>query len=195
MKGNAVIQDDLRILADRAQKCDRAALGELFERHKERLESWIRSHLGERLRGKMDAADLLQETQLRAFESINRFTWRHEDSFYQWLCTIAKHLIWSASQKRSLDEQNLSIDVPKSAPSPSKSMRRNERFDRLERSLKHLNPDERKVIRLSRIEGLRVKEVAEQMGRSEPSVKSLLIRSLKRLRESFGDTESLHASR
>ncbi len=47
------------------------------------------------------------------------------------------------------------------------------------------------MIRLSRIEGFKVREIAERMGRSEGSVKSLLFRAMTQLREGFGDTESL----
>ena len=47
------------------------------------------------------------------------------------------------------------------------------------------------MILLSRIEGLSIKEIAQRMRRSESAVKNLLLRALKGLRSSFGDTESL----
>ena len=53
-------------------------------------------------------------------------------------------------------------------------------------------PDYREVIRLSRIAGMKTSDIAEHMGRSSAAVKQLLFRALRRLRESFGDTESLH---
>ena len=69
---------------------------------------------------------------------------------------------------------------------------RDERLERLERSLQVLKPDEREAVRLSRLEGLRTKEIAERLEKSESAVKSLLFRALRKLKESFGDTESLH---
>ena len=71
-------------------------------------------------------------------------------------------------------------------------LRREERFERLQKALESLPPDYREAIRLSRIEGLKTVEIAERMGRSREAVKQLIFRALRRLRESFGDTESLH---
>ena len=76
--------------------------------------------------------------------------------------------------------------------SPSKGIRRRERLERLEVSMKALSPDYRTVLRLSRMDGLSIKEIAKQMGRSESAVKNLLLRATKQLRQSFGDTESLN---
>ena len=76
--------------------------------------------------------------------------------------------------------------------SPSRIARRGERFDRLAEALNRLSADHREVILLSRIEGLRMKEVAKRMNRSENAVLLLLSRGLKKLKESFGETESLH---
>jgi RNA polymerase sigma-70 factor (ECF subfamily) len=81
--------------------------------------------------------------------------------------------------------------LPVDDATPSKAMRRDERFDRLQSAIDRLSPDHRRVILLARIEGLQVKEIAKLMQRSESAVKSLLLRALKALQESFGDTESL----
>ena len=45
---------------------------------------------------------------------------------------------------------------------------------------------------MARVEGLKVKEIAVRMNRSEDAVHKLLARALLRLKESFGDTESLN---
>ena len=57
--------------------------------------------------------------------------------------------------------------------------------------MRGLSPDYQRVIYMSRFEGLKVREIAERMGRSESAVKNLLFKATKKLRESFGDTESL----
>ena len=71
-------------------------------------------------------------------------------------------------------------------------LRRNERFDRLQESIDNLSAEYREVIVLARIEGLRIKEIAQRMNRSPDAVKKLLRRGLKKLRDGFGETESLH---
>ena len=185
-------QESVEALVQRAKAGDRSAFDELFETHADRLRMLIRSRLGAKLRRSVDVEDLFQETQLRAFGGIDRFTWIQEDSFHRWLATIAQHLIWSASQKRSTNDIRLVADPAVNEVSPSRRMRREERFDRLDDALQRLRPDEREAVRLARIKGLKVKEVAERMKRPEPTVKSLIARSLRKLRESFGETESLH---
>ncbi len=180
------------ILIEKARNGDPSAFAELLQLHRGRLESWIRGRVGARLRNKVEVDDVIQETHLRSLQSIKKFSWRGEDSFYKWLCAIAEHLLWNASQKRSTGELRLMADVQKSTVSPSRLVRRNERFDRLENSLKKLRAEEQEVLRLSRIEGLKIREIADRMQKTESAVKSLIARSLRKVRDSFGDTESLH---
>ncbi len=192
MKGIVVTQETEESLAGRARAGDRSAFEELLGMQRGRLRTWIDSRVGPKLRASVDIEDVLQDTQLRALESIGRFVWRGEDSFFRWLCVIAQHLIWNASKKRSRRETRLVVEPPGPGLPPSTDMRRKERLDRLEQSLQNLRPDEREAVRLSRIEGLRIREVAERMNRPESTVQSTIARALKKLRDSFGDTESLH---
>ncbi len=191
MKGimtNREIQDLLR----RAQDGDQGAFEVLVNESRDEIARYVRLRVGAHLRERVDVEDVLQDTQLRALESIGRFVWRGEDSFFRWLCVIAQHLIWNASKKRSRRETRLVVEPPGPGMPPSTDMRRKERLDRLEQSLRNLRPDEREAVHLSRIEGLRIREVAERMNRPESTVQSIIARALKKLRDSFGDTESLH---
>ncbi len=146
--------------------------------------------MGESLKAKTGVEDLLQETLMRAFGSIEKFRWQGEESFYRWLGSIAEHLIRNAAQKKTWSRLEAK-DVTATQESPSKVLRREERFDRLEKALGGLNADQRKAITLSRLEGLKVKEIAARMNRSEDAVHKLLARAVLNLRRSFGDTESL----
>ena len=76
-------------------------------------------------------------------------------------------------------------------PSPSRSLRREERFERLQKALDALPPDYREVVVLARLKGLKMKEIAARMERSVFSVTHLLSRALDSLKGAFGDTESL----
>ena len=180
-----------RLVAD-AKRGDRAALDDLFRLHDASLKSWIASRIGARVRGRTEVEDVLHETQLRALESLDRFTWRGEGSLVKWLRTIAEHFIWNLSQRRSIGEVTLTVETSKSGISPSRALRRDERFDRLEDALITLQPDEQEAVRLARLEGLRIRDIAARMQKSESAVKSLVSRSLRKLRASIGDTESFH---
>ncbi len=83
-------------------------------------------------------------------------------------------------------------DITGAAPSPSKTLRRAERFERLRKSMETLAEDYQTVLKLSRIEGCSLKEIAARMDGSESAVKNLLLRATRQLKRSFGDTESLN---
>ena len=134
---------------------------------------------------------MAQEALLKAFAALGRFEWRGESSFRQWLYGITEHLIRNALRKRSTSLKNLSIDPPAKADSPSHVARKDERFDRLERAMADLSPEHRDVIRLARIDGLKVAEIANRMERSPGAVHQLLTRAMEQLKRRFGDTESL----
>jgi len=180
-------------LLDRARSGDRRAFDELVELHRPRLEALIESRLGKEIRRAVEPGDVLQETLLRAFSSIARFDPRGSGSFLRWLGGITEHVILNFARKAGHEAVlPLEQDLPGGGVSPSKALRRGERFDRLEDALARLSPEHRQVIVLARVEGLTTGEIAARMDRSEGAVRHLLIRALRSLRASFGDTESFH---
>ena len=181
-----------RELVEQARNGDQEALSEIFTEFRDRLRASIRSRLGAAARQMLDPEDVLQDAFVRAFHSLDRFEWRGEESLRRWLESIATHVALDAvrNQQRRRVLQ-IDRDVPLDATSPSHGMRRQERFDRLRTSLETLSEDHRTVLMLSRIEGLSTAEVAARMERSESAVKNLLLRAARRLKRSFGDTESL----
>jgi RNA polymerase sigma-70 factor (ECF subfamily) len=182
-------------LVERARTGDREAFDEIQLRYQGRLEQQIRARIGAKLRARLEVEDLVQETFAAAFESIARLVWKGEEAFYRWLSGIAEHRIRSVSRQKAWDVvrlQDAAAEVASDSASPTKRLRRSERFDRLEKALGGLSDEHREVLILSRVEGLKLKEVAARMNRSPEAVRKLLARALLRLKESFGDTESLH---
>ena len=184
-------QETTLSLVEKASAGDSEAFGALFERHRARFRLLICSRLGQGLAASVDPDDILQESALRALGSMPSFEFQGEESFLRWLGGIAENVILDLSRKRRRSFY-LGRDVAESYPSPGRAERRNERFERLQDALADLNPDYREVIRLARIEGLSIRVVADRMGRSPNAVSILLLRALRKLRERFGDTESLH---
>ncbi len=180
-------------LVERAQSGDRKAFEQLVESHRERVRLFVVSRMKLHIGPRIDPGDILQDTFVAAFEAIERFQWQTEDAFFRWLCGIAKHRLMKTTERsRKHDQLTEDHETPADAESPSKAVRRDERLSRLQQAVDALPADYGQVIRLARIEGLRIKQIAERMNRSPDSVKHLLARALIRLRESFGDTESLN---
>jgi RNA polymerase sigma-70 factor (ECF subfamily) len=140
----------------------------------------------------VDAEDVLQDTFCKAFETIQRFRWQGEGSFYAWIAAISEHVILNATKKRQLRALQLDRDLPESGTTPGQRLSREERYERLKASVRALTPDQRQAVMLARIDGLPTKEIASRMNRSEEAVRQLLTRALRELKRTFGDTESLH---
>ncbi len=188
-----MVDESTEDLLRNAGSGDRVAFGRLAERFSDRLRNLVQSRLGPALREDLDVDDVVQDTLRCALEGIEGFESTGEDSFIRWLAVIAENVIRKAARsKRRTPPTEEIFEVAGRSTSPSVMLRREERFERLQKALESLPPDYREAIRLSRIEGLKTVEIAERMGRSREAVKQLIFRALRRLRESFGDTESLH---
>jgi RNA polymerase sigma-70 factor (ECF subfamily) len=177
-----------------AQTGSRRAFGEIAEMYRGELLRYAASRTGPQLRGRLEPEDVVQDALRVAFEGLERFEWRGPQSLGCWLRGIVEHRIRNASRGREARLARISLESllepAASGPSPSRVVRREERFERLQRALQGLSPDHRQVIELARLRGLKIREIADRMGRSEAAVKKLLSRALEDLRERFGDTVS-----
>ena len=184
---------DTQVLLHEASRGDRKAFAVLVQNQRDPLEKYVRLRLGTHLRERVEVDDVIQETYSRALQSISGFCWHGEGSFLHWLQGISEHVILELAKKRRRDEVlYLEGDPVAKDASPSKNLRRVERFQRLQEALESLESDYREAVLLSRIHGLPIREIAGRMNRSPKSVAHLLARALKQLKEVFGDTESLH---
>src|SRR6266567_7681202 len=71
-----------------ARKGERPCLGELLELYRGYLTLLARLQIGRRLRGKVDAADLVQETFLAAHQGWEQFRGTTEAELLSWLRRI-----------------------------------------------------------------------------------------------------------
>jgi RNA polymerase sigma-70 factor (ECF subfamily) len=182
---------DSDALVTRAKAGDNEAFEELVAPCREKILAWISGQMGPRLRGKGEAEDLLQDTFVWALRSIEKLEWRGRDLFEQWLFSIAKHVVLKEARHDRRHALVLESEPQGHGPSPSRALRRDERFDRLQKALDSLGPDQRHVVELARIKGVPIKEIAIRMKRSPDAISQLLLRALKKLRDTVNDTESL----
>jgi RNA polymerase sigma-70 factor (ECF subfamily) len=186
-------RDSPRDFLAKARQGDRKALERLLEAQTADLERFVRSRLGARLRERLEAADVVQETFARALGAFGEFQGDEEALLGRWLRSIAEHVILEAAKRERRDDwAPLEREVAGDEVSPSRGLQREERFARLEAALQALSPEYREVVVLSRLRGLKVREIAERLGKSPNAVAHMMSRALKKLRESLGETESLH---
>jgi RNA polymerase sigma-70 factor (ECF subfamily) len=197
--------DPERLLA-LARQGHGVALGQLLELSRNYLELLARVQIGRRLRGKVDAADLVQETFLKAHRDFAQFRGTGEREWVGWLRQILAanlaHLVrhYCGTKRRDvrlerelvdeLDQSSRFLDQNLAAPqsTPSHQAARREQAVLLADALKQLPDAYREVIILSHLEGLSFPEVARRMDRTVNSVKNLWARALGRLRQTVGGT-------
>jgi RNA polymerase sigma-70 factor (ECF subfamily) len=80
-------QDILRLL-NLARAGDGPALGQLLERYRSYLSLLARVQIGRRMQGKLDVADVVQETFLEAHRGVGQFRGSSETQFLAWLRQI-----------------------------------------------------------------------------------------------------------
>src|SRR5262245_53060387 len=204
MSGSASTDPDQ--LLRRARTGDRDALGRLLERYDGYLALLARLQVRKRLQGKLDPADIVQETFLQAFRDFPQFRGSSEGEWVSWLRTILARTLARAGRRylgtarRDLGlERQMNDDLERSSQAldhglivaphstPSQRAVRREQSVLLVDALERLPASYREVVILAKLEGLSFPEVARRMGRSEASVKSLWVRALARLRTSLGD--------
>jgi RNA polymerase sigma factor (sigma-70 family) len=181
-------------LLEKAQSGDEEALSRLFAKHRRRLAVLIHYKLSSQARQFCDVEDLVQETHLRAFRDIGRFTYQSPGSFLRWLSSIADHAIidrmrYQNRECRAGEEvpfrsaSNPAGPEPADTKTPSRLLGEQQAVDRLLARLDLLPEDYRQALILAKIEGLTTAEMAERLGKSREAVALVVYRALKRFRE------------
>lgn len=181
-------------LIQRAQAGDGDALNELMARHLPGLRAFVRARTGPMLRAVESQSDLVQTVCREALRGIHDYEWRGEASFRNWLFTVAVHRLRDKRdyhgaarrdparevRKDGTDAESLA-DVYRTICGPSQDAIANEFVAQFEAGLDKLREEHRELIVLSKVVGLSTAEIAEQLGKTEGSVRAMLNRALARL--------------
>ena len=172
---------------------------EALEPYRKYLRVLAELHLDRRLRGKLDASDVVQQTMLRAYSAVESLRNPRPEVITAWLrkilaSTLADMVKHYERDKRDVAlERSLEVDLDRSASgmvswlaadqtSPSRRAERNEELLKLVDALADLPEAMREVVVLKHCQNWTLKQIADRIGRSVPSVASLLRRGLETLR-------------
>jgi len=171
-----------------------------WERYREYLALLARWQMPARLRAKLDASDVIQQTLLEAHQASARLADVDESGRLAYLrraltnnlTDLARRFAAEArdvNRERSLEAQvqdsstRLANWLAADQSSPSLRVAREEELVTLAKALAQLPEDQRLAVELKHLQGCAVAEIAKVMGRSETAIGGLLRRGLKRLRE------------
>ena len=136
-----------------------------------------------------DAADLTQETFLRAWRSIESF--RGDSGFSTWLLRITMNLCVDHARHKQAQPQTQPLTVgeeeaerplPDPAPTPEEHLENSELGRELAAALGEVSEEHRSIVLLRDVTGLSYTEIAETLEISEGTVKSRLSRARLALR-------------
>jgi RNA polymerase sigma-70 factor (ECF subfamily) len=170
---------DERLLIEAAQH-DPARFAELYEINFERVYAYVVRRVGNRT----ETEDLTAEVFHHALANLKRFEWRGIP-FAAWLFRIAANLISDRWQRtaREVDDperiESAQIDPGKTSATQIEEVERRATLFRL---VDTLPAEQRRVVVLRFVEEKSIKEVAQEIRKSEGAVKQLQFRALTSLR-------------
>jgi len=181
-------RDQVQETVARARSGDMTAFEELYRGHQAGIFTFIRSQV----RHREIAADLTQETFVRAWESLPRL--RQAGAFRGWLHRIAANLVRdevkSGRSRREVTETTLLGDAEtprQDAPAPESDGPEQQLVDgELNRhiwaALDELSEEHRAAVVMHHMEGMSVEEIAKAMGVRPGTIMSRLSRAREALR-------------
>ncbi len=184
-------------LVRRIQAGDESALPVLFDRHLKTLERYARGWLPAKLSRRVSVADVLQEARIAALKRRLDFEHRGPGSVRNWLLKILELKVREAvrvhagTRQRTVDREISRGGRPDTgqfasrSPSPSEVVAASEEKEMADMALATLPEHYREVLKLSRVEHLSFRQIAERTDRSREAVKKLYARALVQFTKAF----------
>jgi RNA polymerase sigma-70 factor (ECF subfamily) len=158
-------------------------LGLLFERYHRILFSFFYN-----LNRNVEMSeDLVQNVFMRILKYKHRF--KGDGEFKTWMFHIAKNVNIDYHKKhrkyRAEDVTQWQDKIKDESRSQNQQMIKQEELNQLKRAIQLLDPEKREIIILSKLQGLKYKEIGQIIGCSEGTVKVKVFRALKELKKVF----------
>jgi len=179
-------------LIEQARAGDEAALGSLLDLRRAPLRQIAENGLPDRLKARVDASDIVQQTCLSVFRQIAGFQGRDPAQFEAWVRQIHERNIQNAirdqlrTQKRGDGREEAlegkELDESGQISPSGHAMQREEAF-RLATLLNRLPQEERDVLRLRYILGRTLADIAKELQLTREAVIWRMQQGMKRLRQ------------
>ena len=155
---------------------DKNNFSDLYSASRKDLYKYCRSLCG----NDADAQDLMQQTYLKALESIEKL---YDENFPAWLCSVARNIFLDNLRKSRYSAEELP-EIPDNSANPEFVAEKRDICRILLKALKDcLSPVQRMTVIFYYYDEKSVSEIANIMQCSENTVKSRLFNARKKLRE------------
>jgi RNA polymerase sigma-70 factor (ECF subfamily) len=194
---------DTARLLEQARAGDRAALNELFSRHRQRLRRMVELRLDRRLQARIDASDVIQEAYVEAVTRLEEYLREPAYPLFLWLRLLVGERLLKLHRHHlgtQMRDAGLEVSIYRGAlpaassaalaaqllgkhTSPTQAAVRAERMLRLQEALNTLDPMDREVLSLRHFEEMTLAETALSLEITESAAAKRYIRALKRLKD------------
>jgi len=176
----------------------------IVARYEPYLRMLARTQLRRAFQAKIGASDMVQQAMLQAVQGFDGFRGSTEAELRGWLRQILAHHICHLDRDMHRDkrdvrrEQSMEQKLAQSSmrlegllagdvPTPSQNVALGENVIRMAEAVEHLPESQREAIRLHYLEGMKLAEVSEILGKSSGAIAGLLHRGMKTLRQQLAD--------
>lgn len=192
------MSDELQLLIEGGEQ----AVGELFSRYRDRFERMIDFRMDDRVRGRIDPEDVLQEAFIEVARRIPEYIARHEVSFFVWARQITWQILIGMQRRHFGQKRDPRREHEAHSPArhdatshsiaaaffaqlttPSQAAMKREEIEQLRAVLDSMDEMDREVLALRHFEHLGNNQVAEVLGLSVTAASNRYIRAMTRLSE------------
>ena len=179
---------DEQAVIESAQNGNTEALRLLFEDNRQKIFSLAFQYV----KNVEDAEDILQETFIKAYRSLDKFQSRNGTRFSPWLYRIGINCsidYLRRNKNRRLkhsdtdDLDNFSSGSGNSSSEPEQTRDRKEIREKIDQTLNRLSGRQKMIFILKHYQELTTAEIAEYLGCSEGSVKRQLFRAVQTVKQ------------
>jgi RNA polymerase sigma-70 factor (ECF subfamily) len=185
-------------LLDAIRAGDEAAFDRLFAHYRQELRRFVASRLDDRLRARLDASDVVQETQFEAYRRMGEFLMRRPMPFFIWLRKTAFERLLklrrchTGAARRSVDRErglpdrsSLLLAGPFLArgASPSQLLARRDLVRRVREVVDRLAETDREVLLMRNVDELSYRAIGCILDLDPAAVRQRYGRALLRLRQ------------
>jgi len=203
-------RDKTEELLVRAKAGDGAAVNRLMERFREGVHRVVRMRLDQKIQGRIDVSDIVQEVFVEANRRLQDYLKNPSMPFHLWLRHIARDRIIDAhrrhrvSAKRSVDRERplvarggvdrstleFAAQLCDQQLTPAAAATRRELARRVEHAITQLADQDAEIIFMRHYEQLSNQEVALTLQITEPAASMRYLRAVRRLRAALLDDSS-----
>lgn len=179
-----------------------AALATIFDRYQRTLERMIEFRLDDRVRGRVDPEDVLQEAYIETARRLNDYLSDPKVSFYVWLRQITYQTLLTVQRRHFGQKRDPRLEINGNGnpnqdatclsifsafigqlTTPSQILMKQEQLDQLKQILSEMDELDREVLALRHFEHLSNNQIAESLGISVTAASNRYVRAMTRLSE------------